>query len=68
VNKSIKGQEAPKIIVKEINAVASSAFPTAAKRPHNSRLNTAKLEQAFGLKLAPWKLGVNPMLKKSNLT
>ena len=67
VNESIKGQEAPKIIVKEINAVASSAFPTAAKRPHNSRLYTAKLEQAFGL-LAPWQLGVNRMLKESNLT
>ena len=66
-NESIKGQEASKIIVKEINTVASSAFPTAAKRPHNSRLNTAKLEQAFGL-LAPWKMGVNRMLKESNLT
>ena len=68
VNELIKGQEAPKIIVKEINAVASSAFPTAAERPHNSRLNTAKLEQVFGLKLAPWQLGVNRMLKESNLT
>jgi dTDP-4-dehydrorhamnose reductase len=28
----------------------------------NSRLNTAKLQQAFGLVLPPWQHGVNRML------
>ena len=62
LNQSIRAQAAPKIIVKTINPVAASAFPTAAQRPHNSRLNSAKLEQAFGLRLPPWQQGVERML------
>jgi dTDP-4-dehydrorhamnose reductase len=42
--------------------VASSAFPTAARRPLNSRLDTGKLQAAFGLALPHWKLGVQRML------
>ena len=67
VAQSISAQEAPEIIVKAIYPVATSAFPTAAKRPHNSRLNTGKLERTFGLTLPPWQLGVNRMLKETLL-
>ena len=42
--------------------VATSAFPTPAKRPLNSRLNTAKLQAAFGLTLPRWQQGVDRML------
>ena len=45
-----------------ILAVPSSAFPTAALRPHNSRLATARLRQAFGLTLPDWKTGVDRWL------
>jgi dTDP-4-dehydrorhamnose reductase len=55
-------QAATKIIVKEITPIPTSSFPTPAKRPHNSRLNTAKLEQTFGLRLPPWPQGVERML------
>ena len=65
VDQSIQGKEAPEIIVKTMNPVATSAFPTAAQRPHNSRLNTAKLQQTFGLRLAPWQQGVARMLAES---
>ena len=65
VDQSIRAQTAPEIIVKTINSVATSAFPTAAQRPHNSRLNTAKLQQTFGLRLAPWQQGVARMLAES---
>jgi dTDP-4-dehydrorhamnose reductase len=52
------------IIIKatQIDPVPSSAFPTPARRPHNSRLNTDKLQRAFGLTLPPWQNGVNRML------
>ncbi len=53
---------ATKIIVKSIEAVLTTAFPTAAKRPLNSRLNTAKLEATFDLTLPHWKSGVVRML------
>jgi dTDP-4-dehydrorhamnose reductase len=45
-----------------IEAVPTSAFPTPARRPHNSRLNTRKLRDAFGLTLPAWQAGVERML------
>lgn len=48
--------------VSDIAPVATTAFPTPAQRPLNSRLDTGKLQQAFGLVLPPWQLGVNRML------
>ena len=48
--------------VNEIAPVETSAFPTPAKRPQNSRLNTQKLQQAFGLNLQNWQLGVDRLL------
>lgn len=48
--------------VQTINAVPTSAFPTPAKRPANSRLNTEKFQQAFGLTLPDWQVGVERML------
>jgi len=48
--------------VKAINAVPTSAFPTPAKRPANSRLNTEKFQQTFGLNLPDWTVGVERML------
>lgn len=48
--------------VTEIAPVPTSAFPTPAQRPLNSRLNTHKLQQSFGLVLPPWQLGVQRLL------
>lgn len=48
--------------VKEIAAVPSSAFATAARRPHNSRLDTRKLRESFDLTLPDWRVGVDRML------
>jgi dTDP-4-dehydrorhamnose reductase len=45
-----------------IRAVPSSAFATAARRPHNSRLSTARLRQAFGLTPPDWRTGVDRWL------
>lgn len=51
-----------KVAPEGIEAVPTSDFPTPAKRPHNSRLDTIKLQQAFGLHLPHWKNGVVRML------
>lgn len=45
-----------------IEPVPSSAYPTAARRPLNSRLATAKIEAAFGIVLPPWQSGVERAL------
>ena len=48
--------------VNAVDAVPTSAFATPARRPHNSRLDTHKLQTTFGLSLPPWQQGVARML------
>ncbi len=50
------------LAVRAIDPVPTSAFPTPARRPHNSRLDTHKLRQAFGLTLPDWQQGVDRLL------
>jgi dTDP-4-dehydrorhamnose reductase len=50
--------------VADISPVPTSAFPTPAMRPLNSRLCTHKLQQNFGLVLPPWEQGVDRMLEE----
>ena len=57
-----QAQPAIELVAKEVAPVPTSAFPTPARRPHNSRLNTAKLQTTFGLCLPPWQQGVDRML------
>jgi dTDP-4-dehydrorhamnose reductase len=57
-------QPAQALNVSEIAPVPTSAFPTPARRPLNSRLSTRKLQQTFGLVLPPWQQGVNRMLRE----
>ena len=55
-------QPAIKIKATQVDPVPTSVFPTPARRPYNSRLNTTKLRSTFGLALPPWQAGVNRML------
>ncbi len=57
-------QPAIKMVANEIKAVPTSAFPTPASRPHNSRLDTTKLQTTFGLQLPHWQAGVTRMLNE----
>ena len=51
-----------KVVPEAIQPVPTSAFPTAAKRPLNSRMNARKLQNTFGLDLPHWQTGVARML------
>jgi len=46
--------------------VPSSAFPTPARRPLNSRLDTRKLRDTFDLHLPDWRGGVDRMLVETH--
>ena len=51
-----------KVAPEQVLAIPTTDYPTPAKRPLNSRLSTAKLQEAFGLTLPDWKVGVDRML------
>ncbi len=50
------------LAITSLNAVPTSAYPTPARRPNNSRLNTDKFQQNFDLVLPAWETGVKRML------
>jgi dTDP-4-dehydrorhamnose reductase len=60
-----RAQAAIKLVAKEVIAVPTSDFPTPAARPLNSRLDTAKLQSTFGLRLPHWQQGVARMLAET---
>jgi dTDP-4-dehydrorhamnose reductase len=45
-----------------IKAIATSDYPTAARRPRNSLLDTQKLRTTFGLHLPDWHAGLDHIL------
>jgi dTDP-4-dehydrorhamnose reductase len=51
-----------KVAPDAVKPIPTSAYPTAATRPLNSRLDTTKLRRAFGLHLPAWQDGVERML------
>ena len=57
-----KASAAIKIKATEVTSVPTSAFPTPAVRPHNSRLDTRKLQATFDLQLPAWQQGVARVL------
>lgn len=44
--------------VQSVEPIPSSAYPTAAVRPLNSRLDCTKLEETFGIKMPGWEEGL----------
>ncbi len=53
-----------RVAAEAIQAVPTTHFPTPAKRPLNSRMDTAKLRNTFQLTLPPWQAGVERMLRE----
>jgi dTDP-4-dehydrorhamnose reductase len=50
--------------VEAIDPVPTTAFPTPARRPLNSRLDTRRLRERFDLNLPDWRVGVERMLRE----
>ena len=50
--------------VADIEPVPTTAFPTVAMRPRNSRLCTNAVQQNFGLVMPPWQQGVDRLLEE----
>lgn len=54
-----------RVLPDAIEPIPTSAYPTPARRPLNSRLDTSKLCRAFGVRLPQWQVGVDRMLMES---
>ncbi|WP_331691687.1 dTDP-4-dehydrorhamnose reductase [Pseudomonas sp. ZY71] len=52
------------LAVTAVNPIDTTAYPTPARRPLNSRLNTQKLRDNFSLHLPDWQSGVTRMLRE----
>lgn len=52
------------LAVHEVAGVSTCDYPTPARRPLNSRLDTRRLQTAFGLVLPPWQGGVRRALEE----
>lgn len=52
------------LAVTSVLAIPSTAYPTPAARPLNSRMDTKKVSDVFALQLPGWKSGVSRMLQE----
>ncbi len=53
-----------KLKVQDISPISTSEYQTSARRPRNSRLDTGKLTNSFGLYLPTWQEGITRLLKE----
>jgi len=51
-----------KVAADAIQPIATSDYPTPARRPANSRLSTRKLQETFNLRLPEWREGLDHIL------
>lgn len=64
VGEAIKAGKPIKVHPEAIKAITTADYPTPAKRPANSRLDTHKFCQTFGLQLPHWQAGLNHILQQ----
>jgi dTDP-4-dehydrorhamnose reductase len=51
-----------KVPASNVEPVATTAYPTPARRPANSRLDTRRLRETFNFNLPDWRVGLDRML------
>jgi dTDP-4-dehydrorhamnose reductase len=56
---SRRGQRVPKLL-----AITTDDYPTAARRPKNSCLDSSKAERVFGVRLPPWRSSLEECLEQ----
>lgn len=64
IDAAIKAGRALKLAPDQILPILAAAYPTAARRPPNSRLDTQKLRTSFNLTLPHWREGISHVLQQ----
>ena len=58
----LQRQKEPGVRFAEIEAITTAEYPTAAKRPANSRMNCSKLKERFGWTMMDWRDSLREVL------
>lgn len=64
IDEAIKRGKEMKVQPGAIQAITTTDYPTPAKRPANSRLDTRKFRETFGLQLPHWQAGLSHILQQ----
>ena len=64
VGEALAAGKVLKATVDEVAPLSTEQYPTPAKRPLNSRLDTTRFRTTFGLRLPPWQEGVRHVLRQ----
>jgi dTDP-4-dehydrorhamnose reductase len=64
IDEAIKSGKGMKIQPEAIKAITTADYPTPAKRPANSRLDTRKFRETFSLELPHWQVGLSHILQQ----
>jgi dTDP-4-dehydrorhamnose reductase len=64
IGEAVKAGKAIKATPERVLPIPAAAYPTPAKRPQNSRLNTSHIQNTFGLELPHWRAGVSHILQQ----
>ncbi len=52
-----------RVTADRVRPLTTAEYPTVARRPPNSRLDTARIRKAFGLQLPDWQAGIRTVLQ-----
>lgn len=64
IGEAIKTGKPIKVQPEAIKPITTADYPTPAKRPANSRLDTSKFRDTFGLELPHWQAGLDHILQQ----
>ncbi|MDR2450781.1 MAG: dTDP-4-dehydrorhamnose reductase [Candidatus Accumulibacter sp.] len=62
IEEARRAGHALRVAADRVESIPSSAYPTPARRPANSRLDTGKLRRTFGVHLPDWRVGVKRLI------
>lgn len=63
IGEALKAGKPLKATPERVLPIPAASYPTPAKRPHNSRMDTSRFQTAFSLNLPDWRHGVGHILQ-----
>ena len=64
IGEAIRAGRPIKVTPEAVRAITTADYPTPARRPANSRLDTNSLKTTFGLELPHWQVGLDHILQQ----